>query len=175
MKRNFVRFICSIILSLTAVVAAQNDKQSFRLVHWNVLKTMYEANSFIYNNESSIAKQISNTTFKTIVTKTSTPDSYTSIFDQNTTFYIHPNHTLLGIKLTSLKETDALNLVKKAINKNQCVRGFYTWIDDQEKYMVICPLIGKTKDGHKLYYAYTMYTRSMPEYYLKTLKNSELD
>ena len=176
MKKIIVNFCCCAFFCFAAVSSfAQNDKGSFQLVHWNILKVMYDANSFIHANKMTAQQLVDDPVFKKITTDVYTPDSYTVILDQSTTYYAFPQNKLVGKKLSTLKDGEqALRIIQKAIDGNQCARGFYVWIDQQEKYLVACPLVGTTTDGHKLYYAYTMHTRSMPEYYVKTLKNSVL-
>lgn len=151
------------------------SNESFNLVHWNVLKNMYKINGYLALHPMSVAEFKANKGFNAILQKTFTPDSYVVVLDQNTRYIVFPDPNLIGKTLISLHNASTLAIVKKSIDTESCTRGFYTWIDNQEKYMVVCPLIGKTTDGNKLFYVYAMYTRSMPDYYLKTLKNSRLD
>lgn len=174
MKKNILIFlICFVYSNFAFAQTNQVGKGSFNLVHWNVLKNMYEINGYLDDHHNETVKQLkSDASFLNPVMETFTPDSYTAVLDSNTEYYIHPNKDLIGKRLVNLNAPTALAIVNKAIKGETCSRGFYTWIDKQEKYMVVCPLIGHTKDNHKLYYAYTMYIRSMPSYYIETLKNS---
>jgi len=83
----------------------------------------------------------------------------------------------MGHALTIVPEAkDTIKIMQAAIKTNSCKRGFYTlWLDKQEKYMVACPVSVLTKDGNKLLYVYTIYTRHMPDYELKALKSNAQD
>jgi hypothetical protein len=180
MKSSIVKYLFIIvIISFTISAFAKNSEvasnESFNLVHWNVLKNMYQINGFFSKNPMSVQELKTNKQFNTILQKTFTPDSYVVLLDQNTRYIVFPDPHMIGKTLISLKNPSTLAIVKKSIDTDSCTRGFYTWIDNKEKYMVVCPLIGKTTDGFKLFYVYAMYTRSMPDYYLKTLKSSKLD
>lgn len=175
LKSIFIVFIMSFTISVLAKNANSVNSESFNLVHWNVLKNMYRINGYFSQNPMSVEELKTNKNFNTILQKTFTPDSYVVLLDQNTRYIVFPDPHLIGKTLISLNNPSTLAIVKKSIDTDSCTRGFYTWIDNKEKYMVVCPLIGKTKDGYKLYYVYAMYTRSMPDYYLKTLKSSKLD
>ena len=178
MKKYLTKFICGFVFALITLtaVAQSNEKGSFQLVQWNVLKAMYKINSFVNEHKKTAQGYVADPVFKSLVVATFMPDAYNSVVDQNTTFYIHPRHELLGTKLSELKNgAEALRIVQDSITNDRCFRGFYMWIDNQEKYMVVCPLVGKTTDGYKLYVIYTVYTRSMPDYYLKSLKNAVME
>jgi|GEM_PF-5766975 len=181
MKKCFLLFSCSVLFILLttfsfAADSSFNSKDQFNLVHWNILKNTYKMNGYLYEHQLTEDELKADANFVKIFKVTFTPDSYPAILNENAITLIHPDPSLLGKKLSTIKDTkDALRIIKKAINKDTCTRGFYIWTDKEEKYMVVCPLIGKTKDGHKIFYVYTMYSRSMPDYYIKTLKSSHLD
>ena len=167
--------VANTVLAIESDAAKNNDTKSFSLVHWNILRNIYKINGIILENAKNpktTAELITDPNFAALITKTFTPDSYTALLDQNTTALIHPNPLVIHKKISDQKSTSATQIIIDAIKKDDCTRGFYTWIDKQEKYMVACPIIGMTKNGDKLYYVYTMYTRSMPSYYIQTLKNS---
>ena len=178
MKKLILVSLCGLIASLfiTISVAAtpNNNQGSFNLVHWNVIKQMYRLGQYVYYHHETLKELQLDPKFLSIIDITFTPDSYAAVFDQNAITRIHPDNSIIGKKM-SVIDKDVSSLMEKSIKRDTCVRGFYIWIDKQEKYMVACPIIGKTKDGYKLYYGYTMYTRSIPDYYIKTLKNSVLD
>jgi len=157
-----------------SMATTPESKGSFNLVHWNVMKQMYRLGQYVYYHHETLKALQKDPTFISIVNKPFTPDSYAAVFDQNTITRLHPDKSIIGKRMSTI-DHDVLILMNKAIKQDTCVRGFYFWIDKQEKYMVACPIIGKTKDGYKLYYAYTMYTRSIPDYYIKTLKNSVME
>lgn len=173
-KKGIVAFVGLIMCILMLSAGAENDKEnSFNLVHWNLLKNMYKLNEYVNANNLTTKELIASPAFVKILTATFTPDSYGALVDKNIIPRIHPDQSLIGKKLTEVPHSAAAaKIIKAAIKSDTCKRGFYIWIDKEEKYMVVCPIIGVTKDGNKLFYAYTMYTRSMPDYYLKTLKNS---
>lgn len=180
MKKNILVFFCSAILILLTTVSCtdkkannNNDNNDFSLVHWNILENMYKINSFVNEHKLTENELKTNPVFVKMLEATFTPDSYTALTNQNTVILMHPNKSLLGKKLSDVKyASPALRIINNSIKTNSCARGFYMWIDNEEKYMVVCPIIGKTKDGKKLYYSYTMYSRSMPAHYLKTLKEA---
>lgn len=166
---------CALVVGCLPITsfAAETKSNWFHLVHWNILKKMYQVNSCLMAHEKATLNDLKNDkVFMDLVTETFTPDSYVGIVDQNGVFHLHPDKSLLGKQVSNVGNKDVVNLVQTAIRKDTCTRGFYIWIDNQEKYLVASPMVGKTADGYKLYYIYTMYTRSMPEYYLRTLKES---
>lgn len=177
MKRVILSLVLIIAMFAGVTIAkdaTDDPKGTFNLVHWNILKQMYQLNGYVYVHRQSLSQTITDPKFLALVSRTFTPDSYAAVFDQNAIALIHPNAEVVGKNMSTVN-LDGLRIFKKAMQHDTCVRGFYYWIDKQEKYMVICPIIGQTSDGYKLFYAYTMYTRSMPDYYIETLKNSALD
>lgn len=174
MKKVILTCFSFVLLALMSNSYAENN--SYHLVNWNVLKNMHKINEYVFNHKDLTTKQlIADPGFVKIATATFTNDSYTAIFDKDTKAYIHKDPLLIGKKFSDIPGANvSLQVIKDAIKSNDCKRGFYTfWKDKQEKYMVVCPLAVPTKDGEKLYYVYTMYTRSIPDYYLKTLKNAD--
>lgn len=136
---------------------------------------MHKINEYVFNHKNLTTQQlIADPEFVKITTATFTNDSYTAIVDKDVLVYIHKDKALIGKKMGDMPEASVtIQTINNAIKSNDCKRGFYTfWKDKQEKYMVVCPLAVPTKNGEKLYYVYTMYTRSMPSYYLKSLKDA---
>ena len=176
MKKIFLVLALLVNVLVGSALAADTTgkKGAFNLVHWNILKKVYQINSYMYTHHQSLARISSDHKFLSLLNETFTPDSYAAIFDQGTVTRIHPNKSIVGKKMSTVNQ-EVLAVMQKAIQRDTCVRSFYIWIDKEEKYMVVCPLIGETSDGYKLFYAYTMYTRSIPDYYMKTLKESVLE
>ena len=173
MKKIILTWLSFALLALMSSSYAKNN--SYHLIHWNTLKNMHEINEYAFNHKDFTTKQlIADPEFIKIATATFTNDSYTAIFNKDTKAYIHKDPTLVDKKFSDISKANvSIQIIKDAIKSNDCKRGFYTfWKDGQEKYMVVCPLAVPTKDGEKLYYVYTIYTRSMPDYYIKTLKNA---
>ena len=176
MKKVILAYLSFILLAFMSNSYAENN--SYRLVNWNILKNMHKINEYVFKHKDLTTKQlIADPAFVKIATAVFTDDSYTAIFDKNTKAYIHKDPALVGKKFSDISNaTVSIQIIKDAIKSNDCKHGFYTfWKDQKEKYMVVCPLSILTKDGEKLYYVYTMYAQSIPDFYLKTLKNAEKD
>lgn len=173
MKKIIVSVICFLTLGIFSTVSfAENAMESFEKMHLEVLKQMYHINNYLYTHHQNAKDLAASPDFEELVLASFTPDSYNALVDENTTYYLHPNKSIIGKKLTDLKDTNAALIVLKSIKDDSCTSGFYTWIDGQKKYMIVCPLSGTTKDGHKFYYFYTVYQRSIPDSYVKVLKKS---
>ena len=179
--KKVILIICScLVFSLFTIISfadvVEKDKDKYtHLVHWNVLKNLYKINEYVYDNREPLNDLVVDKNFTAIVNKTFTEGSSICVLDQDTIFRIHPAKELIGKKMSDLNTPDAIRIVNTAIENDTCARGFYKWTDKKEKYMMICPIAGTTKDGYKLYYLYMMYTSNMPGYYLKTLKKTAMD
>lgn len=166
--------ICLIIFFIIGRRNPDTTKNNqYGLLHWNTMKIMHDLEGYIMDNPMTLDEMKNNEKIKEIVGKKIVPDSYAALMDQNFNFIVPPLFPQPPLKnLNDLPGQEVVkSYIKKSINENEFVRGFYTWVDKELKYIIVCPLNTKTKEGIKLFYSYTVYVRSMPEYYYKTLKN----
>lgn len=177
MKKNIFAIFCSMILllftSFSFADTKANDGAGYYAVDWSLLLSLYKIDNYLSEHKMTITELSSDSDFVKMISATFTPDSNTALIDQNAKYIMHPDKSLIGKRMAEISGAgQALTIANEAIKDDTCSKGFYMWIDNTEKFMVVCPLVGKTKDGSKLYYFYTMHVRSMPQGYVKALKKS---
>lgn len=169
--------LISIMIIASWVSVSWAKIQGISLLNWTILQKIIKIDHYLLTHSLTIDQLLAQKDFVKITTSDTTNNSYAALFNQNMTAYTHPNQAIIGKNLSMIPEAkQTIKVMQAAVKDNACKRGFYiNFLDQQNKYMVACPVQVATKDKEKLLYVYTVYTRNLASYQLKNLRSSTID
>lgn len=139
-----------------------NNDARYATLHFYANKTAHKIDRLLSNLNLSRDEITKNKDIIKTIQDQNIKKSYGIIVDENKNFIYHKIKKLINTNMNDLhNQTVGISYFDNAIKNDEPTFGLFNWIDGEEKYVIVIPLLTKTRDGLSLFYAHTIYIKDI--------------